>query len=91
MRDLSLSSHPWRPKGSPNVVWKALGGVNKNQALTKNKFKKEKVVKHIYGMFRESLVIVSTICKTIGSHALYLSSLGTTVNSNGACGIWKWA
>lgn len=91
MRNLSLSSHPRRPRGSLNVVWKALGGVNKNQALTKNKFKKEKVVKHIYGMFCESSVFVSTMYKTIGSHAVYLSSLGTTVNSNGVCGIWKWA
>jgi hypothetical protein len=45
MQSLSLSSHPWRPGGSPNVAWRAIGGVNKNQALTKNKFKKKKVVK----------------------------------------------
>jgi hypothetical protein len=44
-QSLSLSSHPWRPRGSPNVSWKALDGVNKNQAFTKNKFKKKKVVK----------------------------------------------
>jgi hypothetical protein len=44
---LSISSHPWRPRGSPNVSWKALGGVNKNQTLTKNKFKKKKVVKRL--------------------------------------------
>ncbi|CAK9869459.1 unnamed protein product [Sphagnum jensenii] len=32
-RSLSLSSHPWRPGGSPNAAWKALGGVNEISSL----------------------------------------------------------
>ncbi len=57
-RSLSLSSHPWRPGGSPNAAWKALGGVNEISSLDREQLQERESCEEVRCKEQESWILV---------------------------------
>jgi hypothetical protein len=56
-RSLSLSSHPWRPGGSPNAAWKALGGVNEISSLDREQLQERESCEELRRKEEESWIL----------------------------------